>query len=263
MHNQTLNELKSSVDKTFTIMEQFTVQKPEWSITDLAQEMGSNKSTIYRFLSDMEKRGIMYQNPDSGKYGLGLKLFELGNRVQITSAFTDKTHPILMKVAQNITETVHIAIQKDGLAYYVDKVESPQGLRLNTNIGMSKPLHATSLGKVLMAFSSSENESPGPTEGGKLEAFTDNTLTDHTQLRSALREIKEKGFAVDFEEYEIGLICVAVPILNQKNELVASLSAAGPANRFKVDELKNYVKILRMGASEIQEAIGDFKMNIK
>lgn len=260
-----LKSLKSSVDKTFAILEYFTVHQPEWTITELAKELDANKSTIYRFLSDMEKRGIMYQDPNSGKYGLGLKLFELGNRVPIHSAFIDKTHPVLEKVAKNITETVHVSILKEEQAYYVDKVESPQGLRINTTIGTFKPLHATSLGKVLLAFLDMDYEELTATKLLKkqLDAFTNNTITEHKKLEQELFKIKKQGFAVDYEEYEIGLICVGVPIFNQRNQIVASLSASGPANRFKVNQLKNYVKILKIGADEIQKNIGDFKLNTR
>jgi IclR family KDG regulon transcriptional repressor len=257
-----MKTLKSSVDKTFAILEHFTVRTPEWSITKLAKELGSNKSTVYRFLSDMEKQGIMYQDADTGKYGLGLKLFELGNRVQIQSAFVEKTHPTLIKVSESIKETVHIAILKDNLAYYVDKVESPQGLRISTTIGSNKPLHATSLGKVLLAYSAYDFKELVAKKilADNLPTFTANTLTDHTKLAEELRHIKQQGYAIDREEFEIGLICVAVPIFNRNNELVASLSAAGPANRFKLEELKNYVSILKKGADEIQNNIGDFKI---
>ena len=253
--------LKSSVDKTFAILEYFTVDKPEWSVTELAKESESSKSTIYRFLSDMQKRGIMYQDDNSGKYGLGLKLFELGNRVQIQSAFVDKTHPELIKVGNKITETVHIAILKDRQVYYTDKVESPQGLRINTTIGSYSPLHATSLGKVLLANSEAKYTELLETKLLKkdLEVFTENTINDHKKLEAELLKIKKQGYAVDYEEYEIGLICVAVPIFNQKNDIVASLSAAGPANRFKINQLKDYVQTLKSGAAKIQNRIGDFK----
>ncbi len=259
-----MKALKSSVDKTFAILEYFTTTKTEWSITELAKELDSNKSTIYRFLSDMEKRGIMYQNPDTDKYGLGLKLFELGNRVQIKSAFIDKTHPKLVKVAENITETVHIAVLKNAQVYYVDKVESPHGLKISTTIGTYNPAHATSLGKVLMAFSHEDAtlSVDDKAVSTKLPAYTKNTITSQHKFLNELTKVKKQGYAVDKEEFEIGLICVAVPIFNQRNELVAGLSAAGPASRFKPEHLKNYVKILKAGATEIQQSIGNFKLHI-
>jgi len=254
--------LKSSVDKTFAILEHFTIQNPEWSITELAKVLDSNKSTVYRFLSDMQKRGVMRQNLDSSKYSLDLKLFELGNRVQIQSAFVNKTHPELIKVAQRITETVHIAILKNKQVYYVDKVESPQGLKISTNIGTYNPTHATSLGKVLLAFTypNLENLINEKIIDEKLESFTRNTITDPKKLIQELKEIKKQKFAIDYEEFEIGLICIGVPVFNQKNEMIAGLSVAGPANRFRKEELKNYVKILQSGANAIQKSIGIFKL---
>ncbi len=253
--------LKSSVDKTFTILEHFTVEKAEWSITELAKKLDSNKSTVYRFLSDMEHLGVMYQNPESGKYGLGLKLFELGNRVQIKSAFTDKTNPELVKVAEGIKETVHVGIIKNKQVYYVDKVESPLGLKISTTIGSYKPLHATSLGKILLAYSYPDHEelmNNGVFEE-KLTSYTKHTITNHQKLIRELKKVKNQGYAIDREELELGLICLAVPIFNQKNELVAGLSVAGPSSRFKIGKLKTYLKILNSGANEIKRKIGEFK----
>lgn len=254
--------LTSSVDKTFAVLEYFTVDRPEWSIKDLTEALDSNKSTVYRFLTDMKNRGVIRQNPDSGKYSLGLKLFELGNRVQLQSAFVDITHPILAEVGNNITETVHIAILNNNKIHYVDKVESPQGLRINTVIGSSNSAYATSLGKVLLAYTYSSYEALIEQKGFNttLEPFTENTITNTKALALELDKIKKQKYAIDYEEFEIGLICVAVPVFNNKNEIIASLSAAGPANRFKKEKLKNYVKILQDGATKIQSEIKDFKL---
>ncbi|MGY8952707.1 MAG: IclR family transcriptional regulator [Flavobacteriales bacterium] len=256
--------LTSSVDKTFAILEYFTVKKPEWSITELTEAIDSNKSTVHRFLNDMKKWGVIYQNPNTGRYSLGFKLFELGNRVEIQSAFVDKTHPILVEVAKKITETVHIAILKNNQTYYVDKVESPQGLRLNTSIGTYYPAYATSLGKVLLAHNYLNYEDLKSQEpfNSKLQSYTDNTITDSKKLAVELEKIRNQNYAIDYEEFEIGLICVGVPVFNQEGQIVASLSAAGPANRFKENELNNYVKILQEGAAAIQKEIKDFKFQV-
>ena len=256
-----MKNLTSSVDKTFAILDHFTIQNPAWSVTELSKVMGSNKSTVYRFLSDLEKLGAMYQDAETGKYSLGLKLFELGKKVRLQSAFVDKTHPELIKVAENITETVHIALLDQKQVYYIDKVKSPQGLTIDTEIGSRKPLHATSLGKVLLAHTC-ENEAQLEEflPKGSLIPCTPNTHTDLASLSGELNDIRKHGYAVDREEYEIGLICVAVPIFNQDNGLVASMSAAGPANRFKEEELMNYVRMLQSGAQAIREKIGTFQL---
>ncbi|MEL6252603.1 MAG: IclR family transcriptional regulator [Bacteroidota bacterium] len=257
-----MKELKSSVQKTFAILEYFTVQKPEWGVTELAEAIGSNKSTIYRFFSDMCKLGILYKNPATEKYSLGLKLFELGNRVHLQTAFVGNTHPELIKVASSITETVHIAVLKNHQVFYVDKVESPQGLKISSHIGSYNPAYATSLGKMLLAFQEedAQDQSINSIMNGKGPvAYTKNTITKRGLLLKELKQIRQNGFAIDREEFEIGLICVAVPIFNQKNEVVASLSASGPSSRFEEEKVSDYVATLRNGADAIRDRIGYFK----
>ncbi|MEM8891097.1 MAG: IclR family transcriptional regulator [Bacteroidota bacterium] len=257
-----MKELKSSVQKTFAILEYFTVEKPEWGVTELAEAIGSNKSTIYRFLSDMEKRGILYKDPATEKYSLGLKLFELGNRVHLQTAFVDKTHPELIKVAGSITETVHIAVLKNHQVFYVDKVESPQGLKISSHIGSFNPAYATSLGKMLLAYQESDLQAQSIKaimNGQGPVAYTKNTITNREPLLKELQQIRQNGFAIDREEFEIGLICVAVPIFNQRNEVVASLSASGPSSRFEEEKVSDYVATLKIGADAIRNRIGYFK----
>jgi len=256
-------ELKSSVHKTFAVLEYFTVQKPEWGVTELANAIGTNKSTVFRFLAQMQTIGILDKDEQTEKYRLGLKLFELGNRVQLRTAFVEKTHPQLVSVANSITETVHIAVLKNHQVFYIDKVESPQGLKISSHIGSSLPAYVTALGKVLLAFLPEEEQNKSLDyifDKNETTAFTKNTINNKANMKVELLKIKKRQYAIDREEYEIGLICVAIPIFNQKQEVVASLSASGPANRFKEAEVKNYVATLKKGALAIQGEIGDFKL---
>lgn len=259
-----MKDLKSSVLKTFALLEYFTLERPEWGVTELADTIGSNKSTVYRFLADLHRLEVLYKHPETDRYSLGLKLFELGNRVQLKSAFVDKTHPILVNVAKAIDETVHLAVLKKNQVYYVDKVVKPHGLTISSNIGSYNPAHSSGLGKVLLAYLPEGEQAKALSaivEQG-LEASTPNSITNAEQLRSALQEVKEQGYGLDREEFEIGLICVAIPIFNQAGEVVASMSASGPAARFEEDHLDRYLKILRQGAATIRTAIGHFQPTI-
>lgn len=256
-----MKELKSTVQKTFALLEYFTPQKHEWGVTELANEIGANKSTIYRFLADMQRSGILYKDNNTERYSLSLKLYELGNRVRLKSAFVEKSHPVLMDVASKISETVHIGILKSNKVFYIDKVESPQGLKISTNIGSSFPTYPTALGKTLLAYLPDEERERSLSQifgESQPVAFTEHTITTRPELEAELNQIRKQGFAIDKEEYEIGLICVSIPILNEDNKVVASLSASGPSNRFKEDELTNYVSILQEGAAKIQQKIGYF-----
>lgn len=258
-----MKELKSSVQKTFAILEYFTIQKPEWGVTELAEAIGSNKSTVYRFLADLCRLGVLFKDPTSEKYTLGLKLFELGGRVQLKSAFVDKTHPELIKLVGSITETVHVAVLKNQQVFYIDKVESPQGLKVSSHMGSYNPAYATALGKTLLAFLPEELKAQTINEimeTKKPIAFTNNTIVNKQDLIKELKKIRDNGFAIDREEFELGLICVAIPIFNQSNEVVASLSASGPANRFEEEKVANYVATLKKGADAIKQKIGYFKL---
>jgi len=256
-----MQDLKSSVNKTFNLLEHFTAQKPEWGVTELATAVGSNKSTVYRFLADLCKLDILCKNPETDKYKLGLKLFELGSRVKLKSAFVEKTNPELIAVSKDIRETVHIAVYKNQQVFYVDKVESPQGLKLSSQIGSYNPAYATALGKILLAHLPEETmKSTTATllDSDEVIAYTKNTITKKTSLLKELRSIRDKGFALDREEFELGLICVAVPIFNQNQKIVASLSASGPANRFEEKNVTKYVATLKRGADAIKQKIGYF-----
>lgn len=254
-------DLTNSVHKTFALLEYFTVQKPEWGVTELAQQVGTNKSTISRFLAQMKTIGILEKDEETEKYKLGLKLFELGNRVELRSAFIEKTHPPLELVASEITETVHIGVLKNNQVFYVDKVESPYGLKISSHIGSYNPAYATALGKVLLAYSNDKKRKAAidAIYDKNVKAYTPNTIIDKKKFLLEMEKIRNNRFAIDQEEYEIGLICLAIPILNSEEQVVASLSASGPASRFRKEEISNYVVTLTKGATAIQKKIGALK----
>jgi len=258
-----MKELKNSVHKTFAILEHFTIDKPAWGVTELAKEIGSNKSTVFRFLAQLHFIGILDKDAETEKYSLGLKLFELGNRVQLRKALVEKTHPELAAVAMSITETVHIAVLNKHQVFYIDKVESPQGLKTSSHIGSYNPAYCTALGKVLLAFLPTEKQNSALDfifdEVGAT-AFTASTITDKSQLLKELAKVREDKYALDREELEEGLICIAIPVFNQQQQVVASLSASGPASRFREDKVKGYLDVLGKGALAIQERIGSYSI---
>ncbi|MEM8907079.1 MAG: IclR family transcriptional regulator [Bacteroidota bacterium] len=257
MSNLTPAPLNHSVAKAFGVLEYFTPSKPEWGVRELAKELGLNKSTAYRLMATLENLDVLRKDPVSEKYSLGLKLFELGNRVNIQSAFVSQTHPELAKVAAEITETVHLGILKNQQVFMVDKFERPKGLKLNSTIGTSSPIYCSGLGKVLLAFLSPQRQQDILTNV-ILKANTPFTIVQKGVLKKELKKIAQQGYAIDRQETEIGLICVAVPVFNQSQQMVAALSAAGPANRFREEAIDDYVATLQKGAIAIQNKIGNF-----
>ncbi|MDH3710855.1 MAG: IclR family transcriptional regulator [Cyclobacteriaceae bacterium] len=249
--------MSSTITKAFHLLDHFTSLKPEWGVRELAQQLGSNKSTIYRQMSTLAELKVLQQDPLSGKYRLGLKLFELGSRVELHGALVNCAHKHLEKVAKEITETVHLGILQPQGVLIVDKIESPKGLKLSSTVGHYTPVHCTALGKVLLAFSQVAILN-AYLESTKIQAYTEKTLINTTMIRHQLSTIAQCGYAIDREELEDGLICVAVPVFNVQDQVVAALSASGPATRFREEAIEEYVQILRLGANYIKSEIGNY-----
>ena len=254
-HNNNHNH---SVLKAFGLLELFSNTKSQWGVREMARHIGVHESTTYRMMSTLESLGVLYKNPENDKYALGYKLYDLGQRVKVYDSLVQMSHPELMKVADQIEETVHLGIWAKQEVLMIDKVEGEKGLRLDSKIGQTSPVHCTGLGKTLLAYR--EDFPLIKLENGKaLEEFTNFTITDREELAKELKDIKSNAYAVDRQEFELGLICVAVPVFNASGNIIAALSAAGPSVRFKEEQLQDYLKILRNGASAITDKIGNYK----
>jgi len=248
--------LNNSIVKAFTLLEYFSNVKTHWGVRELSREIGLHESTTYRLMSTLESLGVLYKNPETEKYALGLKLHELGNRVKVFDSVVSLSHPVLNEVALEIEETVHLGIWHKGEVLMIDKVECEKGLRLDSRIGQTSPPHCTGLGKILLAFDYiHKNEFLEASD--RLVSFTPNTITHKDKLKEELEKIHRQQYALDNQEFELGLICLAVPVFNNKGKLIAAISAAGPSVRFKKDQLKDYVEILKRGAEKLTHKIGN------
>lgn len=252
MNNDT-KDLNGSVVKAFTLLEVFIGDKKEWGVRELAKKTGYNKSTTYRLLSTLETLGALQKN-DEDKYLLGLKLFELGNLVSIHKALRKQSRLPLEQIASEIKETVHFGVLDKNQVLYLNKTESPQGLKVSTQIGSYQKAYCTAIGKVLLAFSSEEKITKY-IEETTLEFCTENTITNASVLLKELNKIKQQGYALDMEELELGLICIAIPVFNKQNKIIASISVSGPSSRFKLEKIDDYLAIIEKGARDIEERI--------
>lgn len=249
-------DLNLSVIKAFKLLDMYLNDKEEWGVRELAKKTGYNKTTTYRLLSTLESLDIVQKNGDD-KYILGLKLFELGHSVSVHKSLRHYSRKPLELIAEDITETVHFGVLRNNEVLYLNKAESPLGLKVSTQIGSSQKAYCTAIGKVLLAFSS-EDQISEYLKQVRLKAFTSNTITRSDDLLKALKLIREQGYALDMEELELGLICIAIPVFNKNKKVVAAISVSGPSSRFKTENIQSYLAIIRKGAHEIEERIRDY-----
>lgn len=231
------DDLITSVDRALDIMLLLQQEGKEMGVTQMSTALGMYKSTVHRTLMTLEQKGFVQQNPDNGKYWLGIRLYSLGMLIRERLPLRNIAYPHAKALSEKFDEVVHLSILDRNAAPYpkhviIDKIqERQQVLSLTPPVGSSAFCHSSAVGKCLLAYSPRQYlnkfaESPLP-------VFTEKTIGNWDQLVQALDHIKRQGYAVDDEELEIGLTCVASPILGRDNEVIAALSLSGPTSRIR------------------------------
>ena len=168
------------------ILNAFTVDEPELGVTELAEQVGLHKSTVHRFMVNLDAAGLVERNPRNGRYRLGLHIFELGGLVMQQMNLWDEALPFLEGLVRDTGETGHLAVLDGGEAIYIERVEARRALRVPSAIGRGYPAHATNLGKVLLADLPRERVAEIVAEKG-LASYTPNTITDPARLERRAR----------------------------------------------------------------------------
>jgi len=245
-----------AVVKTIRLLECLSKEN-ELGVTDLAKSAGMNKSTVYRFLNSLKELGYVRQNPRSERYSLTLKLFELGSIVLDRMELWKEAPPIIEKLAEQTHETVHLAVLDEGKLVYLGKIESTQALRVSmmSRVGQSAPTYCTGVGKILLVHLPPDRLDESLNREG-LHRFTDNTITDRAQLQKELEGVRQNGFAIDNEEHEVGVKCVAAPVRNNGGQVFAALSISIPSVRFTNSEIPHYKQLVTTLACEISKRLG-------
>jgi DNA-binding IclR family transcriptional regulator len=240
-----------AVERVVAILGAFSPEQPELGVTEIAERLGLHKSTVHRFLVNLEASGLVERNARSQRYRLGLRIFELGGQVLQQMSLWDEALPFLEGLVRDSGETGHLAVLDGGEAIYIEKVEARRALRIPSAMGRGYPAHATSLGKVLLADLSFPAVREILAERG-MAAYTPHTIADPERLEAELQRIREQGYAVDDEEYDEGLRCIGAPILDHTGQVVAAIGIGGPVTRVtpaRVDALADLVMSAARGLS--------------
>ena len=240
-----------AIERAVSILNAFSMDDPELGVTELADRLGLHKSTVHRFMVNLDAAGLVERNARTGRYRLGLHVFELGALVMQQMNLWDEALPFLEGLVHDTGETGHLAVLDGGEAIYIERVEARRALRVPSAIGRGYPAHATNLGKVLLADLSRERVEAIIAERG-LAAYTSQTITDPAELEADLELIRRRGYAVDNEEYDEGLRCIGAPVRDHSGHVVAALGIGGPVTRItpeRVEELGGLVMTAARGLS--------------
>ena len=243
------------LDRAMAILDMLAAQERDVSLFEIAEQLRLHKSTIHRLLMVLERHRLVERHPESGKYGLGLKLFELGNRAFSRLGIGERARPYLERLAAEARETAHLCILDDGEVLYLEKVEPSRTVRVPTSVGRRNPAHCTAVGKALLAYLSDAELDEVVRRRG-LDARTPKTITTPTALRRELRTIRSRGYSVDDEEIEEGLRCVGAPVRDHTGRVVASISIAGPAFRLTRAKTPALARLVTTAANALAAELG-------
>lgn len=249
------SEKIGSIDRALDILILLYDEQRELGVTEIGSALGLYKSTVYRTLATLEKRGFVQQNPENGKYWLGMKLYSIGMAVGEKMPLKQLVQPFARKLSQKFNEVVNVSVLdttsgKFPRSVLIHKEESTnQVLRINPGVGSTSDCYCSAVGKSLLAFSPKEVLEIAKEE--KFSSYTANTLRNWEELMRELEDIREKGYAIDNEEQEIGLTCVAAPILDRNNRAVAAISLSGPTVRMKSMNSEEIINEVKRTAVEI------------
>jgi DNA-binding IclR family transcriptional regulator len=207
------------------------------SIIEIANELGIDKGSASRLMSTLVNYGFAEKDTNSRRFFLGPQVVVLSRSLLNRMPLREVAKPYLHELMKTTGECAHIGVISQGKVLYIDQVESPASLRVNAEVGFMAPLHCTALGKVLLAF----GRQPIPEN---LERYTEFTLVDRDSLRKHLETVRENGYAVDDEEFDLGVRCIAAPIFDFREKVVGSIGISGPLTRMtssRMDSLAGHV----------------------
>jgi len=214
------------------------------TLAELTQMLSLPRSTGFNLAQSLVKMGYAFQSEDTGKYRLGLKMFETGASAVQQMDVMEIIRTCMTKIHGQINETMHLGVRSGTETIYIDKRDSTQSIRMSSYVGAHAPLHCTSLGKAILSTYSDDEIRQIYDGREQLPAITEHTITDMAHLLSQMNLIRQTGYAVEREENNANVACVAVPLRNQSGRALYALSISAPLFRMGEEQMKSCAQLL-------------------
>lgn len=219
-----------SVSRALDIIMLVSMKKGGLGVTEIANQMDINKSSVFRILSTLVQYGYVEQVKETGRYKLGYTFLEISSRLLESMDLREEARPFLQELERETNEVIHLVVFDQGEVVYIEKLEGNEILRMHSKVGKRAPMHCTSVGKAILAHLPSAVVLDILERKG-LPVHTDKTITDQETLIQELIHVRKKGYALDLEENEYGITCIAVPIFDHLGKVIAAVSISGPRIR--------------------------------
>jgi DNA-binding IclR family transcriptional regulator len=249
---------QSSVDKALELLialgELSSKYRSGVRLSDVDEYSGISAPTAHRLFQFLKAHRFVEQDESNKRYRLGPKIMALSAQLHGGFDLRQRIVPYLTDLARRTMLTAHLAIRDGTQGIYIEKVESRQPIRLASEVGQRVFLHSSALGKAMMAFSGTDVLEAVVAAG--LEARTPNTITNGARLAKELAGIRKRGYAVDKQENETGIMCIAAPIFNHRNHVIAAISIAGTVGQVRKQRIPALSRLVRQACRDISESMG-------
>ena len=247
------NTIKS-LDRAMEILEHLSAGSGQ-TLSALAVDLGQSPATVYRVLVTLGNRGLVELDHADQLWHIGPRAFVIGARFLRRSSLVERARPIMRRLMEATGETANLGVVQDASVLFVSQVETHESIRAFFPPGTLSPLHASGIGKALLA------EMPADRldrflGAGRLERFTRNTLSDPANLVADLEIIRERGHAIDDEEKNLGMRCIAAPVFDLHGEAVAGISVSGPTVRMSLENTDRLAMSVMEASAALTSAIG-------
>jgi DNA-binding IclR family transcriptional regulator len=245
-----------SVTNALNLLEEFKGDRDELGVTELSKRLNLHKNNVFRLLATLEAKGYIEQNKATENYRLGVKSLELGQTFIKQLGLVRQVKPFLRQIVEKCNEMAYVGIIRQNSVIYLDVEEANQMIKVDNRVGWRLPIHCTAIGKVQVAYSSEEElEKLGILDD--MERFTPNTIVDRGEFLTHLGEVAKQGYALDSEEYNLGVRCVGVPLRDYTGRVVAGISVSGPSFRMTDEVLKKeIIPVVREAGEKVSKRLG-------
>jgi DNA-binding IclR family transcriptional regulator len=243
------------LDRALAALEVLAGCSSECSLVEICRTLKLHKSTAHRLMMVLEQHRMVDKNPDTGRYRLGLKLFELGSKAIAALDLRRHAKPYLDRLQRELGETVFFCLLDEGQVFYIEKIESQQSVRTACTVGSRAPAYCTAVGKAMLA-ELTEAEVNQIVRRWGLKTITPNTITTNSALKTELKAIRSRGYAIDNEEKELGLRCVSAAVRGDQGKLLAALSVSGPAFRVTQERVPEIGRAVMQAAMDLSYEFG-------
>lgn len=228
---------------------------PGLTLSEIAEQMEQSPSTVHRVLHTLSARGVTESDPATQTWHIGPATFRLGSAFMRRSGIVERARPMLRALMEHTGETANLGILNGDAVLFVAQAETQETIRAFFPPGTRSPLHASGIGKALLAFGRSEILKE-LLESDRLTRFTDKTLTGAETIQQDIARIRARGFSFDDEERTRGMRCIAAPVFDLTGEAIAGISVSGPTHRIGSEHVKTLGAAVSAAAQDLTQAMG-------